>query len=441
MFALCLRRIRAHVTSIPRTAPQKCTLTTASNGTSHDAGSAVEDTTLVKPPVYRPSRASLALRAKIAREIQPLRRITPNVPFWDLRAHWQPVLRLYRSLLRAAPTEEIRWKITQHFRKNQHLTSPQQTKLKLRSAHKLLEVIQKANAGDKHWQAVLQRYSKMVYIRREKQSMARYIGAELAWQRMWKNRPILTGGYVMPSVYNGPLPRMKPEPAHLSGMVNWRRAARARRTAQFMSNFETLRDVDREARAERMLENGDFQPMWNYLQKEWKEPIQTVLRQLMESYAREGKRAQRPFPPEMLEQIKAARTAKIENKTRERQRERRGEVLQRTLNRANKGPPPHVIALMSPRRRYYDKVARSSITEVGYVGKIKKKLGFKLKNPDPFAAEDGKAEDQAKLDALEKQLREENTRRRVRSRRIHASETPAAGVDSVVRAEEEQKSA
>ena len=40
-----------------------------------------------------------------------------------------------------------------------------------------------------------------------------------------------------------------------------------------------------------------------------------------------------PYPPEMLEQIRAARREKIANKTRERERERRGEMTNRLLKR------------------------------------------------------------------------------------------------------------
>lgn len=130
------------------------------------------------------------------------------------------------------------------------------------------------------------------------------------------------------------------------------------------------------------------------------------------SYAREYKRATSSFPPAMLEQIRAARREKVENKTREVQRERAGQVINRTLRRARKGPPAHVLVRMSPLRRYYDKVARSSVSEVGYVGWVKKKLGFKLSNPDPYAVENGREEDQPRLDAVEEEIRKENLRRR-----------------------------
>lgn len=59
-----------------------------------------------------------------------------------------------------------------------------------------------------------------------------------------------------------------------------------------------------------------------------------------------------------------------------------------------------------------DKVARSSVSESGYVGYVKQKLGWKLKNEDPWKAEDGDAEDQERLEKMGKEVMDENQRRR-----------------------------
>ena len=106
----------------------------------------------------------------------------------------------------------------------------------------------------------------------------------------------------------------------------------------------------------------------------------------------------------MIELAKQARRAKAENKTRERLRELRGEVLAVTLQRARQGPTAHRLAQMSPLHRYYDKVSRSTLSEVGYVGWVKKQLGFKLKESNPWRAEDGRDEDQSRLDDSERQV-------------------------------------
>ena len=105
------------------------------------------------------------------------------------------------------------------------------------------------------------------------------------------------------------------------------------------------------------------------------------MREIDETFRRDQERANRPFPPELLEQVIDARRTKIRNKTREKERERRGEILKSTLRRQRKGPPAHILAKMSPKRRRMDKVARS-LSEVGYVALVKRRLGMRLKNPD-----------------------------------------------------------
>ena len=119
-----------------------------------------------------------------------------------------------------------------------------------------------------------------------------------------------------------------------------------------------------------------------------------------------------PFPPELVEQIERARKDKTRNKQHEFRRELRGEVVNKTIQRRNKQPPGHIYEKMSPLRRHWDEVSRSSVSEVGYVGWVKRKLGFKLRDPDAWKVEVGKDVDQPRLNALEMEIRKENERRR-----------------------------
>lgn len=91
-------------------------------------------------------------------------------------------------------------------------------------------------------------------------------------------------------------------------------------------------------------------------------------------------RAVTPPSDEMLAVIKEARREKIRNKTHEKERERRGEVLKSTLRRRRKRPPAHVISRMSDTDRRRDQIARG-VSEVGYVGMVKDLLGRRMKNP------------------------------------------------------------
>lgn len=145
--------------------------------------------------------------------------------------------------------------------------------------------------------------------------------------------------------------------------------------------------------------------------------MNNLLYEIRETFRRDEARRNTPYPPELLAQIKRARTEKVANKTREYQREARGQVLRRTILRSRQGPPAHVLCKMTPKQRYYDKVARSSVSEVGFVGMVKRKLGWKLRNPDAWKVEDGQEENQQSLDASEEQIREWNRKRRARSRK------------------------
>ena len=143
--------------------------------------------------------------------------------------------------------------------------------------------------------------------------------------------------------------------------------------------------------------------------------MQDRLNVIYQTFRRDSERLQTPPSPSLLKQAKAARRFKVENKTRERLREERGEVLNATIRRARKRPPPHVLAQMTEEQKRLDAVARSSVSEVGYVGYVKRKLGWKLRNPDAWKVEEGKPENQAALDELDHTIHEENTRRRMKA--------------------------
>lgn len=116
----------------------------------------------------------------------------------------------------------------------------------------------------------------------------------------------------------------------------------------------------------------------------------------------------------MLEAIKDARHSKVENKSRELERERRGEVLKRTLRRRNQGPPPHLLATMTPKERAEDKAVRS-VSEVGYVRMLKVRKGFLLRDDRKWREEEGREEDKERLDEMAKAVRRESAERRLRA--------------------------
>ena len=129
------------------------------------------------------------------------------------------------------------------------------------------------------------------------------------------------------------------------------------------------------------------------------------------TFSADAARLESSFPPSLIKQIRAARQEKVLNKRREKERELKGEVLRRTVERARKSVPSYLLHKLSTEQRKLDQIARSSISEVGYVGHAKKMRGWNLKE-DPWAKEDGPASEQERLAAAEEKIVKENLKRR-----------------------------
>ena len=65
-----------------------------------------------------------------------------------------------------------------------------------------------------------------------------------------RTRPIYTGGFVRPTIYHGPLPRMKPQPEHVSMLIKKRMRARERRLNMKTQLLEDLNDLHLERKFE-----------------------------------------------------------------------------------------------------------------------------------------------------------------------------------------------
>lgn len=319
--------------------------------------------------------------------------------------------------MREACTEDIKFRVRMLFRQKRHLTGTDLTKKYLLLGYKFLDTFKLANQGDAHAQVLLQRYSSLIAVKRSKAQWMRLARTEFAWQTKLRNRPMLTGGFLRPTLFNKPLPRLKPQPLAITLMIAKRRSARERRMAKMDRLQEELNDLKVEGQFEDGLRNlvkGTHEIQTVYggeCLAEWKRPIRHAMQQIYQTFNRDAQRNAMSYSPEMLDAIKRARRDKIINKTRERERERRGEVLRSTIRRRNKGPPAHALARMTPEQRHMDKVVRS-VSEVGYVGQVKRRLGFRLRDPEAWKVEIGKPEDKERLDAMMRMVERENELRR-----------------------------
>ena len=156
---------------------------------------------------------------------------------------------------------------------------------------------------------------------------------------------------------------------------------------------------------------------------EWNSPLDAILAELEAAFERDAARARRPTPPELVKQLKAARREKVANKTREREREARGEVLTATRQRSRLGFPAHVLARWSPAERKANLLARRSVGEVGYVGQLKRALGYKIP-PEEDRVDEATRD---RLDALSEELRRINESRRAEELGVQAQQTARDG--------------
>ncbi|KAG8880891.1 hypothetical protein FRB98_004695 [Tulasnella sp. 332] len=287
---------------------------------------------------------------------------------------------------------QIQWRVTSLFRKYHHLTSPQATKRQLLIGHRWLDIFTAAGAGDIRWQKVLSRYSTMIEAKRAKERSQTKLEEELVWQEKLRNRPIMTGGLMRPSVLNPPLPRLKPQPIHITMMMRRRRDVRENRFVRARVNTEWKQDLLAERSFEAMLEepsssSKDPKSESVYEDRGWDEALDSYGYAMKQSAQREENRARMKFTPELLEMVKQARHEKIINKTKEKERERQGEVLNKTRARMRQGLPAHLISTVGKKGVERDKFIKSP-SEGGYAGMVKRRAGMKIKN-DTSAKEDG----------------------------------------------------
>ncbi|KZV66842.1 hypothetical protein PENSPDRAFT_654551 [Peniophora sp. CONT] len=356
---------------------------------------------------YTPPAASLAFRAQIASTLSERHRYKrPTVPFYQLRAHRVPTLwTLYRGLLSLAPNELVRWRIRKLFERQRHLTSPQLARTQLQKAQRWLDTFKLASAGSAHHVALVDRYARLLSIRTSKWRTERLFRDEQHWRAHLANRPILTGAFMRPSFHNPVLPRLKPQPIHITGLIVSRLRARVKRLDQQTLLGAWKQDIQAEAFLEDRLlgkEGAEGKEFGGGKSKEWFSPINDKLRLISKSFELDAQRRSAPVTPAMLAQVRAARSEKVRNKRSERERELRGEVTNRTVKQRRKGYPVGAMIGWSDEKKAEMLAVRRSVGVVGWHGALKRRLGWKLKGaPEEEMLEGEKKE---RVERLEKEF-------------------------------------
>lgn len=263
----------------------------------------------------------------------------------------------------------LQWHVRTAFRREQHNTSPYKVRAFLTFWYKVLELLDTDHPKAK----VVARYEGLLRRQKERKAMEELYDRELKWIQRMKKRPYLTGAFMRPTLYNKPLPRMRNQPIHITMMIKHRILARIRRIERQQKATEWLEDIRAERELEqRLLEEG-MEGSAEYASKEYEAKLHSTLASIRAGHARDSARARSAYTPEMLKTIKAARLFKIENKTREREREGRGEMTKRVIQRMRQGPPAHILAKMSKEEKRLDRIARE-VSWGGYSGKVKRRM-------------------------------------------------------------------
>ncbi|KAK7060326.1 hypothetical protein VNI00_001091 [Paramarasmius palmivorus] len=277
--------------------------------------------------------------------------------------------------------DQIRFRISKLFRKHQHLTGTKQTKRALEKGYKWLNIFQLAQAGDIKWQRVLQRYDRAIASKVEQARLNKMLDAELEWQQRLKNRPIFTGTIIRSTPFNRPLLRMKPQHPSISGMITKRMKTKERRFEKLNELAEYKDMVIKEKEFEQRLLGPNAKVWAGEAIRDWLTPISQNAKALHAKLHETLDKFMAPYPEELIRKAKEARKNKVMNKTNERERERRGEILNSTMKRTRTGLPAHLLAKLSEEEIKEELIVRRSRSEVGYVGHLKKRKGYKLKTP------------------------------------------------------------
>lgn len=120
--------------------------------------------------------------------------------------------------------------------------------------------------------------------------------------------------------------------------------------------------------------HGQFTPHSFFVVKNADAHIGSV----MASVRREEDMAKMKISPELWAIVKEARREKIANKTREKEREGRGELTNHAMKRMRQGLPAHLISTRGQSGVERDKWIKDP-SEGGYAGRMKKASGMKLK--------------------------------------------------------------
>lgn len=201
---------------------------------------------------------------------------------------------------------------------------------------------------------------RVIYLLKEYESMLGDLtgGSAMAAQRLWEaenkaashleqlpkpvtkftkieEKPRLTGGFLRPTVFNPPLPRLKPQPLRLSMMIKRRIKRRDARIEMFRQLQDKQEDMRKEVGFLRSLgidwpeKIGDWSS--GVGARSWETEFNRQMKAINEQFAREQKRAEMKYTDKMYIRIMRAKREKYERLAKRAERRRQQKLQQEQL--------------------------------------------------------------------------------------------------------------
>ena len=267
----------------------------------------------LKLPSLPPLHPLLPHNVKHGTRLAPKEEVKKGIPFFRDPDHTMPTRALYRSLIRCTRSttlksdnitsqsrlesspvnwEAIRRNIREEWKKRKGLTSIPQTNTFLTSQKELLHRLSTSTPE-------IVQYS---------QSLAsRQIAADKRGNPPPTRKPYLAG-YLRPTHFNPPLPRLKPQPLSITLTIKKRIAARARRLEYQRANTEVWNDIHAEMGLMRRLnERGGLEEM-----KGFRDEIGGLREVVQGGYERDEGRKRGVFGYGVVRRVEKARRGRQE---------------------------------------------------------------------------------------------------------------------------------
>ena len=197
------------------------------------------------------------------------------------------------------------------WRRNKHLTSESQVRFFLTQQYDLITLLTSRATKDLSDASSLENHLKEHY-----QTLDKEHEAKLEAERIYReqHKPRRKGGYIYPTVYNPPLPRMKNQPVHISMMIQRRISAREARIAKMRLYKSWLQDMRNEVDFWRALGLSNAEQVGQEKAVDdgvrWETEINKMFSTMKASFERENAREAMVFTEEEVDKIEKARKVK-----------------------------------------------------------------------------------------------------------------------------------